>query len=309
MIGLVALLAATFLVLAAGTARADGPPRVVASIKPVHSIAAAVMKGAGEPQLLLSGAASPHSYALKPSDARKLADAELVFWIGPAFETFLTKPIATLAPDASVVTLAEAAGVRLLSARRGGLWQDATNHEHAGEAEDGFDGHVWLDTANAAAMAQAMADALGRADPENAEHYASRAERFALRMQALDDRIGAILAPVRGRPYIVFHDAYRYFEARYGLRPAGAVAVSPDRPVPARRIAELRGAIRASGAICVFSEPQFPPRLLDTLTAGTSAKRGVLDPLGAGLAEGPGLYDALILGIANALADCLGASL
>jgi zinc transport system substrate-binding protein len=277
---------------------ATAEPQVLATLKPVHSLVAGVMEGVGKPDLLIGGALSEHSYALKPSDARKLRAATLIFEIGPDMETYLSGALASA--GGRVVVLEQAPGVVRLAARRGGLWSDDGDHDHGPT-----DPHVWLDPRNAVAFTKAIADALVKTDPAHAGQYRANAARRIARLQALDRDIDRIVAPVRGRPYLVFHDAYHYFEARYGLKPAGAVTVAPDRPVGARRISELRQAVTSGRAICLFREPQFPPKLIDTLDADTKAKVGVLDPLGADLEPGPELYDRLMRNLAQSLARCL----
>lgn len=282
------------------TAVAVAAPKVVATLKPVHSLVAAVMDGTGKPDLLIGGALSEHSYALKPSDARKLRDADLIFQIGPDMETYLTGALA--GAGAKVVVLEKAPGVILLGARHGGLWGEDDHHGHDHGPSDP---HIWLDPQNAVAMTNAIAERLSRLDPANAARYRSNAARRIGELKALDRELAAGLAPVRNRPYLVFHDAYHYFEARYGLQPAGAVTVSPDRPIGARRVAELRQTVASGKAACLFREPQFPPKLIETLESGTKASIGVLDPLGADLEPGPGLYPRLMRNLAQSLKSCL----
>ncbi len=281
---------------------ADAAPPVLATLKPVHSLVAGVMEGAGTPDLLIGGALSAHSYALKPSDARKLNAAALIFEIGPDMETYLIGALA--AAGGRVVVLERAPGVKLQAARRGGLWGDDADHDH-GHDHGLTDPHVWLDPQNAIAMTRTIAAALAKTDPAHAGLYRANAARQIVRLEALDREIAATLVPVKGRPYLVFHDAYHYFEARYGLHPAGAVTVAPDRPVGARRISELRQAVATGRAVCLFREPQFPPKLIETLDANTQARLGVLDPLGADLEPGPGLYPRLMRNLAQSLAHCL----
>ncbi|MSP95430.1 MAG: zinc ABC transporter substrate-binding protein [Alphaproteobacteria bacterium] len=297
-------IAALFSVLAAGAnAAAPSAPRVLASIKPVHSIVAAVMGDIGAPELLIAGAASPHSYALRPSDAQKIARADVIFWIGPVMETFLETPLKNLAPRARKIALMNAAGVTQLQARTGGLWDPAAD-DH-GHAEGGVDGHVWLNPANAIAMARAAAMALATADGANAARYASNAEAFAATTRTLDDATHARLAAIRDRPYIVFHDAFRYFESHYGLSPVGAVTVASERPPGARRVAEIRARIKEGNALCLFSTPQFPPRLVATLTEGSSARTAPLDDVGADIPAGPAFYGALLTRITDSMVACL----
>lgn len=284
---------------------------VVTTVKPVHSLVSQVMAGVGEPVLLMRGAASPHTWSLRPSDARRLEGADLVVWVGPALETPLAKPLAALARRAKVLTLTRADGVRALPAREGGPWgEDDHDHGHshggkAGEAE--LDGHIWLDPANARAVVGAVAERLAAIDAANAGRYRENARRAAADLEALDAELARRLEPVRGRPFLVFHDAYQYLEQRYGLNAVGAIAVSPERKPGARRLQALRKRIAQSGASCVFREPQFDAGLVATVTEGTPARPAMLDPLGAAIADGPALYATLMRDMAGALAGCLSA--
>lgn len=287
-------------------------PKVVASIKPVHSLVAGVMGDLGKPVLLITGGGSPHGYTLRPSQARALSEADLVFWVGGGLETSLIKPLAALTGDhAQVIALAQAKEMQLLPARAGGPWrasQDAQDHgadTHVHGAEHQADLHLWLDPLNAIAIVRATATALSRADPGNAAAYRRNGAEMITKIEALDDEIAGKLAPVRGRPFIVFHDAYQYFEKRYRLSAAGAVAANPERPPGARRLSEIRARIAALGAVCVFTEPQFRPVLVDTLVAGSAVRSAVLDPLGTDLPAGPGAYFALMRGLAASLLECL----
>jgi zinc transport system substrate-binding protein len=329
-----ALLAAAFLFLPA-LARAAEPPAVIASIKPIHSLAAAVMQGVGTPGLLVQGAASPHSYAMRPSDAARLNAAQVVFWIGPALEAFLVKPVASLAGDASVLELEEIPGLTLYPPREGGVWAPHAHEgeEHAGDEHEGedehaeeehaeeeheeeghgheagtVDAHLWLDPDNAKTIAAAMAETLAAADPANAAAYRANAADLATRIDALDAELMAELAPVRDRPFIVFHDAYQYFEAHYGLSAAGSITVSPDQPPGAKRLSEIRATIAERGTACVFREPQFEPALIDLVIEGSGARQGELDPEAAALNEGPELYFEMMRGLARSIAGCLGES-
>ena len=317
---------------AAGLATvAMAEPNVVASIKPVHSLAAGVMEGVGTPTLLVDGAASEHSYALRPSDARALSQADLVFWVGEGLESYLTGPITTLAGGAYIVELAEIDGVRLLAARTGGNWEahdhehgeDATHHvsgnghendhHHNQDAEDdlhhtAYDAHLWLDPENARQIVAAMVAALSEQDPENAAVYRANGNRLGERLAALDRELAALLAPVKDVPYVVFHDAYQYFEVRYDLAAVGSITVSPERQPGAQRLHEIREKITALDVRCVFSEPQFEPAVVDTLREDTEARTGELDPLGADLPNGPDLYFDLLRNLAGSLKSCLGES-
>lgn len=309
-----------------GAAAAEAP-RVAVTLKPVHSIVAGVMAGIAEPQLLMPGGGSPHAYALKPSQARALARAGLVVRVSENLETFLDRPIENLSDNAAVVTLEDIPGLTLYQVREGGVWEDHDlagasgekrephGHRHgkhddehtrpAGHAHGEHDTHIWLDPHNARIIASHVAEALSKVWPDHAGAFAANAERLSGRIAALDAGLKASTGKLRGKPYIVFHDAYRYFEERYGLQPAGSITVSPERTPGAKRLLAIRERIDESGSICVFAEPQFEPRLVATVTAGTPARRGVLDPLGASLPEGPDHYFSLMRNLADALTKCL----
>ncbi len=309
----------SFAILACITpaAQAAEPPRVLTSIKPLHALAAGIMDGVGEPTLLLRATASPHTYSLRPSDARAIAQADVIFWIGPAYESFMVKAARGRAPQARVVAMAELAGMALLPTREGGVWEDhdegATSdharghshgHSHSHDADE-TDMHLWLDPANAKAIVRAMADILATRDPVNAQVYGANATRLAGRIDGLDGELKAQLAPVADKPFIVFHDAYQYFERRYGLTAAGAITVTPDRVPGPRRLTELRRAIRDRQAACVFSEPQFTSGLVATVLEGTPARGGILDPLGATAPDGKDGYVGLMRNIADSFTACL----
>jgi zinc transport system substrate-binding protein len=280
---------------------AAAAPQVVVSIKPLHSLIAGVMAGLGEPALIVASGASPHEYAMKPSDAARLEHADIVFWIGPIFESFLARPLDALSTRAEIVELDRAPGVNLLPAREGGLWEEEEPHR-AGRSEDG---HLWLDPKNATAIVRYAVVQLSALDPPHAPRYAENGSVLADRLEALDARLRGKLAPVRQTPFVVFHDAYQYFERRYGLTAIGSITVSPEHLPGARRIEEIRGKIERLGARCVFSEPPFEPRLVDTLIAGTPVHRGALDPEATTLAPGPDLYFQLMDGLADGLVQCL----
>lgn len=310
---------------------------VVASIKPVHSLVSAVMEGTGEPALIVRGSGSEHVHSLRPSDADALERATVVFRIGEGMETFLNGPLKTLATDARVVSLGRAPGLEMLPFREGGPFEahshddeDGHDHDHdghshgsrsddhahehdhdheahagEGHAHPDHDLHFWLDPVNARAMVAEIARVLGEVDPGNAGHYAGNAEAYLARLDALIAETAATVEPVKTRPAIVFHDAYQYFEKRFGLNVAGSITVSPEVLPGAQRLSQIREKVKELGAVCVFSEPQFEPKLVSVVTEGTDARTGVLDPLGAEIADGPDLYVTLIRNLGRSFADCL----
>ncbi|PJK31610.1 zinc ABC transporter substrate-binding protein [Minwuia thermotolerans] len=320
------LLAAAAVVMGAAS-QLSAAPKVVASIQPVHSLAASVMEGVGQPYLLVPPGASPHSHALKPSDARALSEADVVFWIGPAISTFLRKPLEELAGNAEIVTLMDAPGLRLLPVREGGEFEahghdhgeghGHDDHGHQDEKHEGHahgenarpehpEAHVWLETGNAAAMARAMAEHLARADPGNAARYRANAETLSARLAALGEELHEMLEPVEDRPFVVFHDAWAHFETQFHLRAVGSITISSEVQPGARRISRLKSRVSDLGAVCVFAEPQFDSRLVATIADGTAVRVGIADPLGADIPPGPGHYETLMRRAAAAFRDCLG---
>lgn len=290
------------------SARAE-VPKVIASIQPIHSLVAAVMKGVGEPALVVSGAQSEHTYALKPSDARALQAAQMVVLVDENYETFLAKPLKGRKTSLDVIAMADLPGAVVLPPRQGGVWDEDDHHHEHGHGHDhgAIDGHVWLDPTNARLLVTAVADRLSELDAEHAEAYQANAAATTARLAALDSELKARLAPLAGRPFAVFHDAYQYLEKRYGLSAAGSVTVDPDRPPSAKRLAALRDRLQAAGTACVFREPQFPAPVVKTLAEAAGAREGVLDPQGADIPAGPDQYFTLMTRLADGLTSCLAA--
>lgn len=292
-------------------------PKVVVSIKPLNSIVAAIMQGAGKPELLVEGAGSPHNYSLKPSKAKALQGAKVIFWIGPGLEAFLDKPLDALAGKAKVVAMDHASGVTLLPPREGGAFEPHMHEEdhhdehhhaedhHDHEHDEAFDMHIWLDPDNAKAMAKTVAETLSAQDKANAALYAKNLAAFDARIDEMDRQVSAELASVRDKPFIVFHDAYQYFEHHYNVTVAGSITVSPETAPGAKRVADIHAKVKELNATCIFAEPQFPPKLISVVAQGTNARTGTLDPLGADLADGPDLYPDLMKNMATAIATCL----
>lgn len=302
-----------------GQAMADAP-KVIASIKPIHSLVSQVMAGVGEPGIIVDGAGSPHTYSLMPSKAAELQEADVIFWVGGALEPFLVKPVETLGAEAKVVELAKAPGVTLLPYREGGPFETHAHEEHAqghdeshaeadhhDEGRDEADMHLWLDPQNAKALLAEIEEVLSTADPENAERYEQNVKSAIAGIDALQAEIEAEIARVKGQPFIVFHDAYQYFENRFGIPASGSITVSPEVAPGAHRVAEMREKVERLGAICVFAEPQFEPKIINTVIEGTKARSGVLDPEGADIPNGPELYGTLLRNIAKSLRNCLSA--
>lgn len=313
-------------------ASAGDPPKVAASIAPVQSLAAMAMRGIGAPTLLTPLGASPHHYAMRPGDAASLAEADLVFWIGPELERWMDRPLKTLGSGARITALGAVEGVRRLPSRRRAVWggsEHADHKDHAGHAEHedhaghaehedhaaheerdhahegGVDPHFWLDPENAMVWLDRIAADLAAADPERAALYRANAEAGRAELTALTAEIAAKTAPLKDRGFIVFHDAFAYFEERFGVRSVGAISLSDATPPSAQRVAEIERRIAESGAVCIFTEPQFAPKLAQRLAEGSGARIGTLDPVGSDLEPGPAFYPALLRGLAEGMAECL----
>lgn len=342
-------------VLASNPATAE-PRSVLASILPVHSLVAGLVDGIHEAGVLLPASASPHGYAMRPSEARLLQDANLFVWVGPDLETFLQRPLAEHREGRKVIGLIQDLDLELLPTREGGVWEahlhdhgqghghdhghkhdhghDHTHgqthahhqdhdhrhgpaHGHAHKPDHGHDhghkhqdvdspdAHVWLSPANARRIATGLADQLMRWDPANAQSFARNRDALLARIDALDAELAARLEPVRDLPFIVFHDAYQYFEHAYGLNAAGSITVDPSLVPGARRIQELRNRMNTDDVVCLFTEPQFRPAMAKTLVEGHRTRLGELDPLGSDLQPGPDAWFELMRNLADDLTACL----
>ncbi|MGB1440706.1 MAG: zinc ABC transporter substrate-binding protein ZnuA [Candidatus Puniceispirillaceae bacterium] len=299
--------------LSSATISAQADVYVVASIKPIHSLVSAVMQGVGEPSLLIEGAGSPHNYALKPSQAYELEKANLIFWIGHDLEAFLQRTIENIAPQAVSVPLIESHGIKTLPFREGASFEehdhdkhDEHDHDKHDEHDHGeFDPHVWLDPNNAKILVAEIEEQLTKIYPKHADTFAKNANTITKELDALRDEINLELKDVKSKGYIVFHDAYQYFERRFDMSALGSITVSPEVMPGVNRIRKLQQKVKQLEAICVFSEPQFEPKLVATITENTSAGSGVLDPLGASIEKGPQLYFKLIRNMALSIKECL----
>jgi zinc transport system substrate-binding protein len=287
------------LALWAGFVRAD--VEVLTSIKPLQLIAAAVQDGTGTPDVLLPPGASPHQYALRPSDARRVQAADLFYWIGPDLEGFL--PRVLQGRDKPSLALQTLPGLQLRHFDAG-----AAADEHDDDHRPGsIDAHLWLLPANARVIAARMAADLAAADPANAARYQANLQAFGARLDTLDARLKQRLAGVSGKPYFVFHEGYDYFEAAYGLHHAGTFSVLGEVQPGARHVAELRERLQQAGPSCVFTEPPVQPKLAQTLVDGLPVRLAELDALGAKVPVGADGYPQLLEQVAGTLAGCLEA--
>jgi zinc transport system substrate-binding protein len=287
------------------TTKAAAELKVAVTIKPLHSLVAQVMGKAGSPELLVKGAASAHTYALRPSDASMLGEADIFFRMSDTMEPFTGKLARSLPKRVQLVSLQQTRGLKLYARRTGATFEDEHDHGPDGHSHDAMDGHAWLDPVNAKVLIDRIAQVLAAKEPANAQLFRANADAAKARLDQLSADLATELAPIAGKPYIVFHDALQYFERRYRLRVVGSIAISPEVPPSAKRLSALRKRIAALGAICAFAEPQFDTRLIGTVTEGTKAKTGSIDPEGAKIEPGPELYATLLRNLARDLKACL----
>ena len=314
---------------------------VVTTIKPLHSLVSSVMKGIGEPSLIIEGTNNPHTFVFKPSHAKMIEEADIIFWIGEDLEAFMEKPLDSLAEKAQVISFMELSSIEKLKFREKNIFDDHDGHEdeheghededdhghkdddhdddhdghedeHEGHDDDHndahahahgeFDAHIWLDPVNAKKMVLEIAHELSDLDPNNKVKYEDNANATIKSLDELVDSNKKILS--KDISYVVFHDAYQYFENRFGVIPAGALTLNPDVLPGAKQIADIQDVINDKGIKCIFSEPQYNPKIIETIGNDMKISTGVMDPLGAYIDAGPSMYSDLINGIANSIKDC-----
>ncbi|MGE4660202.1 MAG: zinc ABC transporter substrate-binding protein [Arenicellales bacterium] len=300
-------------ILWSGTLKAE-VPRVVADIAPIHSLVSMVMDGVGEPQLLIPQNASPHHYSMRPSEAKALQEADLAVYVGHDMTPWLEPLFETVATSADVLDLSEVDEVLLLSYREGPVFDEHEGHEdheeeghddHAGHDHDGTDPHMWLDPVNATLWLDAIASKFGRIDPQNANRYIANAESGKERIAQATHRIEDYLVPVHNQEFLVFHDAFQYFEKRFGIAAVGSISLGDASKPSSRRLRELKHLFEERGINCVLSEPQFSSDLIDNVFGDHKLRFGVVDPVGLDLKLGPSLYPEVLENIALGIAQCV----
>ena len=310
----------TILTLMSTSVMAD-VPNVAADIAPVHSLVSRVMDGIGAPKLVVQSGASPHGYRLRPSEAKALQDADLVFWMGEELTPWLDGALKTLASKASITTLMDQEGVILHDFRESVLFEahdhsdhnDEKDHDDHDDDKDhddhddhgGHDPHSWLSPENAKLWLNIIASKLSVSDPENAATYFMNAAAGQTEIEEMITEVSATLKPVQGGKFVVFHDAYQYFENDFDFYASGAISLSDASDPSPARVAKIQKRIRDEGIQCVLAEPQFKRGLVATVMEGSEANASVIDPLGADLKTGPKLYTQLIINMAKTLRNCL----
>ena len=291
--------------------------RVVTDIAPVQSLVWRVMDGLGEPAVLVPPGTSPHHYALRPSDASVLQQADLVFFVGAGLTPWLEGRLPVLSPRADKVNLSSAPGVviwpyRTLALSHEDESEDGHEHSHGnghghshGDADDAVDPHMWLDPANALVWLDAIASELGHIDPENAARYRANANTAKAEISHEIHHIEDHLKSVQGQGFLVFHDAYQYFENRFGISATGSISIGDASKPNAKRLQELKHHFEEEGIHCVLSEPQYSSKLIDSVFGGFKPHIGVADPIGVDLELGSGLYLELLENLASGIAECV----
>lgn len=298
-----------------GTTAQHADAAVVASLKPLGFIASAIADGVTETQVLLPDGASEHDYSLRPSDAKRLQNADLVVWIGPEMEAFMDKSSQSI-PDNKKVTIAQLDGVKPLLMKGADDDDhdagDGDDHDHAhGEKGDAhhhhgeYNMHLWLSPEIARLSAVAIHDKLVELMPQSRARLDANLKDFEANLAATDKPVANELAPVKGKGYFVFHDAYGYYEKHYGLTPLGHFTVNPEIQPGAQRLHQIRTQLVEQKATCVFAEPQFRPAVVESVARGTSVRMGTLDPLGTNIKLSKESYPAFLTQLATQYASCL----
>ena len=313
---------------------ANAEIKVVTSIKPIHSLASYLMDGVNKPDLIVDGYSSPHGFALKPSHAKMLQEADLIFWVGEDLENFLIKPLNSIAKKAEKIELMEIKGLKKLKFREKNIFDGHDDHGHEEEGHDEdkheedehkheedehkheedehdghddhghgeYDPHIWLDPENAKLMVKVITKELSELDSKNASIYEKNSKKA---LSDLDKLIKNVKKDTnKDLRFVAFHDAYHYYEDRFGINLLGALTVNPDVLPGAEQLAEIREVIEHEKVNCIFSEPQFNPDIIKSIAKDTGIKTGVLDPLGANLDKGKNLYFDLIKNISTSFKGC-----
>ena len=299
---------------------ANAEIKVVATIKPIHSLASYLMDGVGKPDLIVDGYASPHGFALKPSHAKMIQNADIIFWVGEDIENFLEKPLKTIAKKAEKIELMEIKDLTKLKFRERNIFEEHDHghkeddhdddhkkeghdeHGHEGHAHGEYDPHIWLDPMNAKVILSEMAEHLIENDPKNEAKYKANLKKAHKDLDKLTKKVKSELN--KDFKSIVFHDAYQYFEKRFGINILGAFTVNTDVMPGAEQLAQIREVIEHDKVSCIFSEPQFNPDIIKAVAKDTNVATGVIDPLGATLNPGKDLYFDLISNMSKSFKGC-----
>ena len=280
--------------------------KVVATIKPIHSLVAGVMDGLGSPSLIVDGSNSPHNFSLKPSHAKMIEDAEIIFWAGEDLETFMIKPLESIANNATKVSFMDLDNITKLKFKEENILEvegyDDDHDDHDDHADGEFDAHIWLDPKNAIEIVNEIAKTLSLKDPNNKNVYYSNAEKLNHSLNELIKKIN--LSINKDARFIVFHDAYQYFEKRFDVSSAGALILNEEALPSAKKVSEIHKIIKKQNINCIISEPQFNPNIIKSIAQDSSILTRSFDPLGSSFDTNKNLYFEMILSLSNSLKDC-----
>tara|TARA_Y100000590_G_scaffold446215_1_gene579596 strand:+ start:1266 stop:2270 length:1005 start_codon:yes stop_codon:yes gene_type:complete len=318
-----------FSIILTATSSVKAEPNVVTTIKPLHSLIANVMEGIGEPSLIVEGSTSPHSFILKPSHAKLLENADIIFWVGKDIETFMEKPLESIVKNAKIISFIEMDNIKKLKFREENIFDDHNKHEEHDKHEEHeehdkheeheehdkheehevhdhahgeFDAHIWLDPINAKEMVHEIAHELSDLDPVNKKKYNENAKKTIIAIDHLIENVDQTIN--KNARFVVFHDAYQYFEKRFGISSYGSLTLNPDVLPGAKQISDIQNLILTNNINCIFSEPQFNPKIIETIALDTNINTGVLDPLGAYIKSEKPLYFILINNLSEMLKNC-----
>ena len=298
----------TFSLLLSSQFAAANAPNVLTTIKPLQLISQAITEGVSESDVLLPPGASPHSHSLRPSDARKLHSADVIFWVGPSMESFLTRTLPS-AKNTKVVAMMDSGTITLRKTKSDDEHHhDHHHHDHHHDHDHDhgeFDPHLWLSTDNGRAMAKVMTDTLVALDKENADRYNANLQKFLKSLDDADERNKKKLTGFETKPFFVFHDAYGYLQDQYNLNIGGHFTLNPEQQPGARHLTNLRDTLKSTGKTCIFREPQFQPAYIDRITEGLDVKVGVLDPLGEDIQAGPEGFAQFINNLVDNIEGCM----
>ena len=280
--------------------------KVVTTIKPIHSLVAGVMDGLGSPSLIVDGSNSPHNFSLKPSHAKMIEDAEIIFWVGEDLETFMIKSLESIANNATKVSFMDLDNITKLKFKEENILEvegyDDDHDDHYKHADGEFDAHIWLDPKNAIEIVNEIAKTLSLKDPNNKNVYYSNAEKLNHSLNELIKKIN--LSINKDARFIVFHDAYQYFEKRFDVSSAGALILNEEALPSAKKVSEIHKIIKKQNINCIISEPQFNPNIIKSIAQDSSILTGSFDPLGSSFDTNKNLYFEMILSLSNSLKDC-----
>ena len=272
---------------------------ILTSFKPIQMIVTELTQGVSEPDVVMNSNASPHDYALKPSDVKKIQNADMLIWFGPDLEAFLTKVAKS---NDNLVTISEIPNINLRE-----FGEEPHDHHHDGHDHGSHDPHFWLGIDQVEVASSYISNKLVEVDPQNADVYKKNLEVFLSQLADKKRSIEAQLAPVKDKGYYVFHDAYSYYEDEFGLNKLGHFTVSPERKPGAKTLISIKKTLAKQDVQCVFSEPQFTPAVIESVVRGSSTQKGQLDPVGSDIEVGKGSYFEFLQQLTDSYTSCLSA--